>query len=98
MTNLTSTKVMYILANSDIARNNYKEWYLEFIKEFYCKNFFERFIVTMFWKITKWVISQATFQRECAYIQNNLNKCIPDLDVKIKREKHRKKLNKIYGI
>lgn len=79
-------KIMQHLANSEVARNDYKVWYLEFITKWL--NEYEKAVVE---KVLTNSISEATYQREVAFIQNTLELFEADEEVKAKRQKHRRK-------
>ena len=82
-----STKILAHLANSEVARNDYKKWYIEFIlNEFETDS--ERAAVE---RVFNKCITQASYQREVAFVQNTLELFEANPEVKEKRQKHRRK-------
>jgi hypothetical protein len=84
-----SKAILDLLANSEIARNDYRKWYIEFLQKNYCVNEAEKAIIE---RILTKAMSQSTFQRECAYVQNTMWLYQANDDVKQKRLKHCKKI------
>lgn len=74
------------LRQSEVARNDYKLWWIQFVQANYCEEEFEKFV---FWRVAEKAISQANYQREVAKIQNTewLYPCT--WKTKQKREKYR---------
>lgn len=87
-------RVMQQLANSEIARNNPKKGYIEFLQTHYCKNEVEKAIIE---RVLNETLSWASYKREVAYIQNTMWLYEPNEDVKAKRAKHRKEIQKWYS-
>jgi hypothetical protein len=61
--------ILDLLEMSEVARNDYKKWYIEFLKNNYCLNEAEKAVIE---RILTKAMSQATFKRECAYVQNTM--------------------------
>ena len=83
------------LENSEVARNDYKLGYIEFLQENVCETTEEAFLIAkVLWK----ALSGATYQREVSHIQNKLELFQPREIVRAKRYKHRQCLhNRFWG-
>jgi hypothetical protein len=85
-----SKAILDLLEFSEVARNDYKKWYIEFLKNDYCLNEIEKAVIE---RILTQAMSQATFQRECAYVQNTMWLFKANDIVTQKRLKHCKKIS-----
>ena len=79
-------KIVQQLENSELARNDYKKGYIEFIKSYYCENNIEANIID---KVLNKALNQSSYQRQVAHIMNKLNIAKPSKEIQIKRDKHR---------
>ena len=75
-------KIAVQLSLSEKARNNHKMWYIEYIQSNYCETEIEKAIIE---KVLRDAITQASYQRSVAYIQNTLWFFQPNKEVKEER-------------
>ena len=87
-------KIELHLATSEVARNDNKLWYIEFIQKNYCSNKVEQAIIE---KVLKKALTQATYKRKVAHIQNTLWLYQPNFDIKEVRQKQEEELHNKYS-
>ena len=94
MENYYSLDLIQHLANSEIARNDSKKGYIEFLQNYYCETEIEKAIIE---KVLSKSMSWATYKRKIAYIQNTLWLYEPCKEVKEKRIKQEWKKREKYS-
>lgn len=72
------------LKTSEVARNNHKEGYIEYIMNNYCDDSYDRLVIK---NVLSKAITWSWYVRQVAFIQNNLWIYKPNEEVKKKRSK-----------
>ena len=89
-----NNKIATQLATSEIARNNTKKWYIEFLQINYCDTEVEKAIIE---KVLNKAMSWASYKRSVAYIQNTLWYFPPDKEVKEERIQQEEEIREEYS-
>ena len=90
-----SEKILNQLAISEVARNDPKKGYIEYLQLYKCENDVERAIIE---KVLKKSISGASYKRVVAHIQNKLGLYLPNEEVKQKRTRQKQQMTIFYRI